>query len=367
MPTLQSRKTVQVDGEDYGEHDISVVTYNILADFYLQPALANGRHQNCPKLHVAPNINKTCPRHKLLLRELQWLNGDIVCLQEVDPPYFENILKGEMLLLGYEGHFVQKAQCTGRQEGVALFYKQEKFDLKEAKKLVINEIAADILKQDESKEFGEVLILATLMHKSSGVTLVIGTTHILWYDLKKPVTQVCEIALVTQALHNTVKSLQSQGKHVAYILGGDFNIEPHFPAYELLKEGSLNDKEYHKLQTTDYLSFPADVEKPKQVLPEQISLLDSVKRNLHNPLTNAKSAYKVVMGSEPECTSAEDDASMMWTLDYIWFDSVNLKVTSALETLPESIITAYGGFPNEYFPSDHFPLKADFKFIDKAT
>ena len=32
-----------------------------------------------------------------------------------------------------------------------------------------------------------------------------------------------------------------------------------------------------------------------QVLPEQISLLDSVKRNLHNPLTNAKSAYKVVM------------------------------------------------------------------------
>lgn len=102
------------------------------------------------------------------------MNGDIVCLQEVDPPYFENILKGEMLLLGYEGHFVQKAQCTGRQEGVALFYKQEKFDLKEAKKLVINEIAADILKQDESKEFGEVLILATLMHKSSGVTLVIG-------------------------------------------------------------------------------------------------------------------------------------------------------------------------------------------------
>ena len=92
----------------------------------------------------------------------------------MDLPYFEDILEREMLDLGYQGLFVQKAPCTGRQEGVALFYKRDKFDLKEARTLVINDIAADVLAQTEWKEFGEVLILAALQHRTSGVVLVIG-------------------------------------------------------------------------------------------------------------------------------------------------------------------------------------------------
>lgn len=68
-------------------------------------------------------------------------------------------------------------------------------------------------------------------------------------------------------------------------------------------------------------------------------------------------------GSEPQCTGVEGDASCFWTMDYIWFDSDNLKVTAALETLPQSTVAAYGNFPNEYFSSDHFSLKANFKLI----
>lgn len=52
----------------------------------------------------------------------------------------------------------------------------------------------------------------------------------------------------------------------------------------------------------------------------------------------------------------------MWTLDYIWFDSLNLKATAALETVTPSVITPYTGLPNEFFPSDHLSLKAYFKF-----
>ena len=111
-----------------------------------------------------------------VLIQLKWLDGDIVCLQEVDPPYFEDILEGEMLHLGYKGLFVQKARCTGLQEGVALFYKWDRFDLKEARKLVLSDIAAGILAQTECKEFGEAVILAALLHKNSGVVLVIGKT-----------------------------------------------------------------------------------------------------------------------------------------------------------------------------------------------
>lgn len=108
-----------------------------------------------------------------------------------------------------------------------------------------------------------------ILHRCVPFVLVfLGNTHILWGDLMKPVTQVCEIALVTQALHNAVTSLKSQGELVAYILCGDFNIDPNYPAYELMKEGKLNDDELAKLRTVDYLNFSSDCEKPKQVSKE---------------------------------------------------------------------------------------------------
>lgn len=348
-----------------GEHDFSVVTYNILADFYLQSALSKGRYKNCPSEFVTPKQDRHCPRHKLLMTELRWLDGDIVCLQEVDPLYFAGVLREDMSLLGYEGLFAKKAHYTSRQEGVALFFKQDKFKLEESKTLFIDEIATDILADAEPKTFGEVLILAALRHKNSNTVVLTATTHILWKDLLEPVSQVCEIAFVTQAVSDMLTPLRSRAMHVAFILCGDFNIDPHYPAYHLLKDGQLSEEQFSILHTVDYLRFPEDIEKPHQVPPKQISLLNKFKQHIHNPLKTAQSAYKVVLGSEPGCTGFEDDASRVWTLDYIWFDSENLKVTAVLETIPESTIAAYRGFPNEYFSSDHFSLKAHFKIIEK--
>ena len=77
-----------------------------------------------------------------------------------------------MSLLGYEGLFAQK---TRFKEGVALFFKKEKFDLEESKTLVIDEIAADIWKVAESNKFGETLLLAALRHKDSNTVVLTGT------------------------------------------------------------------------------------------------------------------------------------------------------------------------------------------------
>ena len=87
----------------------------------------------------------------------------------------------------------------------------------------------------------------------------------MWKDLLEPVSQVCEIAFVTQALSDMLTSLRSRAKHVAFILCGDFNIDPHYPAYHLLKYGQLSEEQFSILQTVDYLRFAADIEKPLQV------------------------------------------------------------------------------------------------------
>ena len=79
-----------------------------------------------------------------------------------------------MSLLGYQGLFAQKDKSTGRLEGIALFYKHEKFDLQEARKMIINEIADEIMPQAECREFGEVVILATLRDEITKTLLVIG-------------------------------------------------------------------------------------------------------------------------------------------------------------------------------------------------
>lgn len=124
-----------------------------------------------------------------------------------------------------------------------------------------------------------VVIIVTNLFSSKVTNLLscffAATTHILWKNLLEPVTQVCEVAFVTQAIYDMLTSLRSRAKHVAFILCGDFNIDPHYPAYHLLKDGQLSEQQISILQTVDYLRFPADIEKPHQVL-YVMQLIDSI-------------------------------------------------------------------------------------------
>ena len=73
--------------------------------------------------------------------------------------------------------------------------------------------------------------------------------------------------MVTKALNDMVSSLQeSEGGNVAHILCGDFNIEPQFPAYQLLTEGQLTDKEIERLRGVDYLRFDPNIKAPTHVM-----------------------------------------------------------------------------------------------------
>lgn len=97
------------------------------------------------------------------------------------------------------------------------------------------------------------------------LTFFAGTTHIQWGQQLKSVSQVCQITMVTNALNDMVKSLESKDEQVTYILCGDFNIEPQFPAYQLLREGELTNKEMTRLKGVDYIRWGPDSVAPSQV------------------------------------------------------------------------------------------------------
>ncbi|CAH3177351.1 unnamed protein product, partial [Porites lobata] len=188
-----------------------------------------------------------------------------------------------------------------------------------------------------------------------------GTTHIIWADLLQTVSQVREISFAANALADLVSSYESRGGHVSHILCGDFNIEPHFPAYQLLKEGRLSVREMEALKSVEYIRWAPDIEQPSQLLPDQMSLLNKAQANFHHPLKNLQSAYKTILGNEPQFTNHEG-SGRVWTLDFIWFNCASLKVTAAVETVSKEAIEPYEGLPNQFFSSDHLPLKAHFKF-----
>ena len=62
----------------------------------------------------------------------------------------------------------------GEPEGVALFFKREKFHLEEIKSLHLNDLVAHSFKQTEIPKFAEVVLLSTLRHKTSNNLLVVG-------------------------------------------------------------------------------------------------------------------------------------------------------------------------------------------------
>ena len=63
-----------------------------------------------------------------------------------------------------------------------------------------------------------------------------------------------------------VTSYESRGERVSHILCGDFNIEPQFPSYQLIKEGGLSEKEVRALKGVDYIIWAPSPTPPTQVL-----------------------------------------------------------------------------------------------------
>lgn len=92
----------------------------------------------------------------------------------MDTPYYKEMLADEMSLIGYHGLFAPKC-IPGRPEGVAIFFKRDKFKMEESNACHVKEHAARTFKQGEFPECSDVVVvLAALRHKISNSLLVIG-------------------------------------------------------------------------------------------------------------------------------------------------------------------------------------------------
>ena len=75
-------------------------------------------------------------RREILLKEIQILNSDIICLQEVVTEQFNSYFLPQLQLEGYDGIFSPKSRAKTMSEnerkhvdGCAIFYKTNNFNL----------------------------------------------------------------------------------------------------------------------------------------------------------------------------------------------------------------------------------------------
>lgn len=324
----------------------SVVSYNILAE--------------CARLrsdysYTAPEFLGQEYRHALMMREIQYLNGDIVCMQEVNPAYFNNTLLPDMRKLGYDG-LVMKRTKDYFDEGEATFYKVAAFDLECSKGISLAEVARKEVELGGLRpEVGaavnryldraDVVLITKLRSKVTGKSFTIGNIHVVWDQMTSPDVQCIQAAC---AIKEVVGMAGGEGS--PHIICGDFNSEWNSPAYQLVLDGYLSDTSIRKLQAVEKLEL-AEGSK---------SLVNHLWRAFQHTSSNLRSSYSTVTGSEPEITTFT--RHMHSSVDYIFYSSGSLVPVGILKTVDKAVVDATGGLPDREFPSDHLAMKAVMAF-----
>eukprot|EP00735_Rhodelphis_limneticus_P004153 TRINITY_DN15709_c0_g1::TRINITY_DN15709_c0_g1_i1::g.18809::m.18809 TRINITY_DN15709_c0_g1::TRINITY_DN15709_c0_g1_i1::g.18809 ORF type:complete len:631 (+),score=61.65,sp/Q8W0Z9/CCR4A_ARATH/35.49/1e-103,Exo_endo_phos/PF03372.18/1.5e-23,Exo_endo_phos_2/PF14529.1/0.0031 TRINITY_DN15709_c0_g1_i1:71-1963(+) len=320
-----------------------VLSYNTLAELYTNPQI----YPYCPSWALAWNYRK-----RNILREILSYHADIMCLQELQEDHFDNYFKSRLEEIGYEGVFKKKTREAmgkdGKMDGCAIFYRKEKFALREVHEIEYNTAAARVLAAIDPNNqkllqrllkdnVAQVLVLEVLApvrrkHSHRPQYICIANTHMHWDPSQTDVKlfQTCTFLEKLEAHLN--------GRSMPVVVAGDFNSMPDSMVYELITSGNVS---------TDHPEMAQDSYGMFRTL--------NLNHNLH-----LHSAYGQC-GGEPEYTNFT--GHFVGVLDYVFFSSDSLQICGTLEILPDEVYKSETALPSSKFSSDHIAIMADFDFV----
>lgn len=245
-------------------------------------------------------------RSDQIQKQLSLYNPEILCLEEVD--HFEEI-KAQLSSKGFDGIFSPKkdSPClrvadNSGPDGVAMFYKTEKFVLKET--------VSKYLLEETDKEGKNPLILNVFEHTYSKQIFIIGVTHL---KAKKGFEERRKAQ--SKSAISMIKELACKYESASIIVCGDFNGIPEEPFYKVFLEEGF------------------------------------------------QSAFVEATGKEPEFTTwkIRPTGETQHTIDYVWqFKEKALKVCGFLDIMSAECVPLER-FPAYGQPSDHIPLCFEFQ------
>jgi CCR4-NOT transcription complex subunit 6 len=356
---------VQKHGDRRAPQSMRVVSFNTLAEIYAH----QGVYPYCPQWALSFDFRK-----KLLLKQLQEMDADVLCLQEVQADHFEHFFYPAMKASGYEGLYKQKNRdamgVEGKVDGCALFFKTSRFYLIEKYSLDFNEAVRQCCDGEASKADGmmpveakahldrikkaqrrltrdnvaQVVILEMLTDPRgnklpTSKRVCVANTHLFW----DPDYGDVKLWQTHMLLHELEKNITIP-QDLPLVLCGDFNSEPNSAVHQLLS-GNLKAGRRIALSREQ---LPAD---PSNILSMRGA-------HLSHSLFLC-SAYGTVLGAEPEFTNYTENYT--GCLDYVWCSANHITPLAVLAVPSEGELRSGSGtpLPNPQYPSDHICLCAD--------
>ncbi|XP_078270725.1 2',5'-phosphodiesterase 12 [Rhinoraja longicauda] len=313
---------------------LRVVSYNILADIYVQTELSKTTlYPYCP-----PHALHAHYRENLVKKEVLGYQADLLCLQEVDKTLFSHSLQPALDAFGYQGLFRVKEK---QHEGLATFYRASRFQLLSQHDVtlgqalasdplhtnLLQEVAANPSVQEQVLQKStalQVCVLQSLGDPSRKVC--VANTHLYWHP-KGGHIRLIQIAIAFRHLQQITSELHP---NTPIIFCGDFNSSPSSGLFDFVTKGSIS---------PDHQDWTSNGQEEQC----RISLTHPFKLGS----ACGEPAYTNYVGDFQGC------------LDYVFMDVDALEVTRVIPFPPHEEITRHLALPSVSHPSDHIALVCD--------
>ncbi|NWW91975.1 ANGE2 protein, partial [Rhynochetos jubatus] len=398
---FENKEADQSNTESEAKFDFTVMSYNILS----QNLLEDNSHLY---KHCRQRLLIWTYRFPNILQEIKQLDADVLCLQEVQEDHYRREIKSSLESLGY--HCEYKMRTGRKPDGCAICFKTSKFSLISSNPVEFFRHDIPLLDRDN---VGLVLLLQPRFHCKTNAAVCIANTHLL-YNPRRGDIKLTQLAMLLAEIANVAP--QKDGTFCPIIICGDFNSVPGSPLYRFIKEGKLNYEglaigkvsgqeefprgqrilsipiwpkklgisqscvyEMKQQQKEENAGQKCEAAKPDKC--QEIVLASeklSSKLQHHFKLSSVYSHYFPETGV-PEVTTCHSRSAV--TVDYIFYSAANddaaaqpgaedsfhggLKLLGRLALLTEKDLWTVNGLPNENNSSDHLPLLAEFRLVER--
>jgi len=400
-PNREWIKTEEIDIKDENAcGQITVMCSNVLSERYTTGESVQGydgeffqageihnraKYGYCPDKYLDWNYRKN-----LLIREIQVMNPDVACLQELEKKQFETFFKRKLSKLGYKGVYLARSSGNRKRpkteadkvDGCAIYFKGDRLTLVETNELDFNAKihdtsewddqtigdlcgGKDACSEEETNEFAFEMFRLLTTQGCVALCAMFRTNYGFWPENNVPEVNegrhrhilICNAHLeskftmpdvrIVQAMvlvKEAKKMLTSYYDSQAFICG-DLNALPTSGCLRYLTEGKINTKD------EDFYNMPY----------EKLLLRMFGKPNEDGCYTHDLDLGTAIQPNVMSYSCLQPKFKGM--LDHILYQKEKFGMYEALsgpvdeEWLKSNQIE---GAPSQHLPSDHFPLAAKF-------
>lgn len=332
-------------------------SWNILAQDYADRCQYLYRHLSHKKHLLSWN-----ERWRKIKAEIECLNSDVLCLQEVQHSSYLEKVRPFLESLDYNMGYLQKG--NNLPDGSLIAFKEENF-----KRIFTREVH---MYHEDKCATGQIALILLLQHLKSGEFLLVTTTHLVFnpYRGDWKLKQIIEVVAEIQDY------LGKEDQSTAVVLCGDFNSQPHSSLVNYLlqspvdisgvKAKDISKQDYDFNSRRNYYATKHGGAGSREVdgnflwgtgLMKNSTFSETDERtessSRSNVISHEVKLQNAYQGAEEAKTAVTSEEAVH--VDYILHNE-RLTVVRRHD-LPSPF-----PIPNEIYGSDHFSLSVDFKF-----